>query len=67
MRKSKVICNEPYIYQTLKEIGIKYLFTTNTLPKKHIPWESFLSLFGRSNFAASLRTSSCRWCGRRQG
>lgn len=29
-----------------------------TFPRKHIPWESFLSLFGRSMRVAKLRTSS---------
>lgn len=30
-----------------------------TFPRKHIPWESFLSWLGKSSILASFRTSSC--------
>jgi hypothetical protein len=41
-----------------KECG-KKLPLGSTFPRKHIPCESFLSLLGKSNFEARLRTSSC--------
>jgi hypothetical protein len=46
------------------DLCLKPLLDRHTFPRKHIPCESFLSLLGRSNFVASLRTSSCRKLGR---